>query len=171
MATSFEDYVTNRGAGLVRFARVLAGDEYRAEDLVQEVLARAYLRWEQITRSDEPDVYVRQAIVNATRSWWRRRSSREKPTDQPFDRQLNAVVPAELDTTAVERDAMWRAIRRLPQQQRAVLVLRYYEDLDDATIAAILGCAPVTVRGHALRALNTLRDRFGAPDAATRRSS
>jgi RNA polymerase sigma-70 factor (sigma-E family) len=171
MATSFEDYVTARGAALVRFARVLAGDEHRAEDLVQEVLARAYLRWGQITRSDEPDVYVRQAIVNATRSWWRRRSSREKPTGQPFDRQFNQAVPGDMDAEAVERDAMWRHIRRLPQQQRAVLVLRYYEDLDDETIAKVLGCAPVTVRSHALRALNTLRAHLGAPDAVTRRQS
>jgi RNA polymerase sigma-70 factor (sigma-E family) len=163
--------VTARGAALVRFARVLAGDEHRAEDLVQEVLARAYLRWGHITRSDEPDVYVRQAIVNATRSWWRRRSSREKPTGQRFDQQLNQAATGEMDAEAAERDAMWRHIRRLPPQQRAVLVLRYYEDLDDGTIARILGCAPVTVRSHAMRALNTLRGHLGAPDAVTRRQS
>jgi RNA polymerase sigma-70 factor (sigma-E family) len=165
MATSFEDYVTARGAALVRFARVLSGDQHRAEDLVQEVLARAYLRWDQITRGDEPDVYVRQAIVNATRSWWRRRSNRETPTDRQADR----AAPGDLDTETVERDAMWRRIQRLPRQQRAVLVLRYYEDLDDATIAAILGCTPATVRSHAMRALNTLREHHTAASAATRR--
>ena len=165
MATSFEDYVTAHGAALVRFARFLAGDEHRAEDLVQDVLARAYLRWDRITRADEPDVYVRQAIVNAARSWWRRRSNRERPVDEPLD----GVAAGEVDTQAVERDALWRRIRRLPQRQREVLVLRYYEDLDDATIAEILGCSPVTVRSHAMRALNTLRGHLDAPAPATRR--
>ena len=159
MATSFEDYVTARGAALVRFARVLAGDEHRAEDLVQEVLARAYLRWDSITRSDEPDVYVRQAIVNATRSWWRRRSSRETPVDAVADRP----VPGAFDADTAERDALWRRIRRLPARQRAVLVLRYYEDLDDPTIGAILGCTSATVRSHAMRALNTLRGHHQSP--------
>src|SRR6185437_8514842 len=119
MATSFEDYVTARGAALVRFARVLAGDQHRAEDLVQEVLARAYLRWDAITRSDEPDVYVRQAIVNATRSWWRRRSNREMPTSELPE----GAAPGAFDADAAERDALWRRIRRLPARQRAVLGL------------------------------------------------
>jgi RNA polymerase sigma-70 factor (sigma-E family) len=164
MATSFEDYVTARGVALVRFARVLAGDEHRAEDLVQEVLARAYLRWDSITRSDEPDVYVRQAIVNATRSWWRRRSSRETPVDAVADRP----VPGAFDADTAERDALWRRIRRLPARQRAVLVLRYYEDLDDSTIGAILGCAPATVRSHAMRALHTLRGHHQSPTVVKR---
>ena len=171
MPTSFEDYVTARGAALVRFARFLVNDEHRAEDLVQEALARAYLRWDRIARADEPDVYVRQSIVNASRSWWRRRSNRERPTDQRFEGSLDQIAPGDLDTEAVERDAMWRSIRRLPQRQREVLVLRYYEDLDDATIAEILGCTPVTVRSHALRALNTLRGRLDAPAVVTRRQS
>jgi len=167
MATSFEDYVTARGAALVRFARVLAGDEHRAEDLVQEVLARAYLRWDSITRSDEPDVYVRQAIVNATRSWWRRRSSRETPVDTVADRP----GPGAFDAETAERDALWRRIRRLPARQRAVLVLRYYEDLDDPTIGAILGCTPATVRSHAMRALHTLRSQHQSPAVVKRGQS
>ena len=167
MATSFEDYVTAHGAALVRFARFLVGDEHRAEDVVQDVLARAYLRWDRITRSDEPDVYVRQAIVNAARSWWRRPSNRERPTGETFN--LDQAAPGAVDTEAVERDALWRRIQRLPHRQRAVLVLRYYEDLDDTTIAEILGCSQATVRSHAMRALNTLRGHLGTPASATRR--
>jgi RNA polymerase sigma-70 factor (sigma-E family) len=164
MATSFEDYVTARGAALVRFARVLAGDEHRAEDLVQEVLARAYLRWDAITRTDEPDVYVRQAVVNATRSWWRRRSNHETPTGMLPE----GTVAGSFDADTAERDALWRRIRRLPARQRAVLVLRYYEDLDDATIATVLGCTPATVRSHAMRALQTLRGHQPTPTVAKR---
>jgi RNA polymerase sigma-70 factor (sigma-E family) len=153
MATSFEEYVTARGAALVRFARVLVGDPHRAEDLVQDALAKAYLRWNRIVRSDQPDVYLRRAVLNGSRSWWRRRDSRERPVERPADR----AAPGDVSAEAAERDALWRHLSRLPNRQRAVMVLRYYEDLDDATIAAILGCTPVTVRTHAMRALATLR--------------
>src|SRR5690242_8103532 len=153
MATSFEDYVAARGAALIRFARVLTGDAHRAEDLVQEALARAYLRWSQISRADHPDVYLRQAVVNASRSWWRRPTNREEPRDHPIEARAHGDIDAE----AAERDAMWRRIQQLPHRQRAVVVLRYYEDLDDATIARVLDCKPATVRSHAMRALNTLR--------------
>jgi RNA polymerase sigma-70 factor (sigma-E family) len=159
MASTFEEYVTVRGAALVRFARVLVGDRHRAEDLVQDVLARAYLRWDRITRRDDPDVYVRQAIVNAARSWWRRRSNHEIPTDEPVDRAL----PGDVGADTVQRDELWRHIQHLPARQRAVLVLRYYEDFDDDAIAAVLGCTRTTVRTHAMRALDRLRTHYRAP--------
>jgi RNA polymerase sigma-70 factor (sigma-E family) len=157
MSATFEEYVTARGAALVRFARVLVGDPHRAEDLVQDALAKAYVRWNRIVRTDHPDVYLRRAVLNASRSWWRRRGSHERPTDQAVDR----AAPGDVGAEAVERDALWRRLTRLPDRQRAVLVLRYYEDLDDATIGAILGCTPATVRTHAMRALNTLRAHYG----------
>jgi len=160
MTGSFEEYVTARGAALVRFARVLVGDQHRAEDLVQDALARAYLRWNRIVRTDQPDVYLRRAVLNGSRSWWRRRGSRERPVEQPTDRP----APGDLGAETAERDALWRNLSRLPARQRAVLVLRYYEDLDDATIAAVLGCTPVTVRTHALRALTALRAHYRTTD-------
>lgn len=150
---SFEEYVATRGAALVRFAILLTGDDHRAEDLVQDVLARAYLRWRMVSRTDLPDLYLRRMLVNASRSWWRRRSSRELPIATPAD----APAAGDLGTEAAERDAMWQLIARLPHRQRAVLVLRYYEDLDDATIAQILDCNSTTVRTHAMRGLATLR--------------
>jgi RNA polymerase sigma-70 factor (sigma-E family) len=139
---------------------VLVGDQHRAEDLVQDALAKAYLRWNRIVRTDQPDVYLRRAVLNGSRSWWRRRVSRETPLDRPVDR----AAPGDLGADAAERDALWRDLSRLPDRQRAVLVLRYYEDLDDATIADILGCTPVTVRTHALRALTTLRQHYRTTD-------
>lgn len=152
-ATSFERYVAARGAALVRFAILLTGDDHRAEDLVQEVLARAYLRWSVIGRTDVPDLYLRRMLVNASRSWWRRRSNRELPVEQPAD------VPAtgDLGVESAERDAMWRLVARLPHRQRAVLVLRYYAGMSDTEIAAVLGCSAGTVRGYASRALAALR--------------
>jgi RNA polymerase sigma-70 factor (sigma-E family) len=163
MSTSFEDYVAARGAALVRFARVLVGDEHRAEDLVQDALAKAYLRWNRIVRTDQPDVYLRRAVLNGSRSWWRRPGSRERPVEHTGDRP----APGDHGTETVERDALWRQVLRLPDRQRVVLVLRYYEDLDDATIAEILGCTPVTVRTHAMRALTTLRTRYGTNTTPT----
>lgn len=156
---TFEEYVATRGAALVRFARLITGDDHRAEDLVQDILSRAYPRWRRIQRTDRPDVYVRRMLVNANNSWWRRLANREVPMHRPADRPAAGDVGAE----AAERDAMWRAIVTLPPRQRAVIVLRYYEDLDDATIAEILDCSAVTVRTHAMRALATLRARYAAP--------
>ncbi|TDC29366.1 SigE family RNA polymerase sigma factor [Micromonospora sp. 15K316] len=156
---TFEEYVSSRGPALMRLARLLAGDEHRAEDLTQEVLTRAYVHWRRIVRSDRPDVYVRRMLVNAHNSWWRRRSNRELAIPTLVDRPHSGDLGGE----AADRDEMWRLIAGLPDRQRAVLVLRYYEDLDDATIAEILGCSQVTVRTHAMRALATLRERSGLP--------
>jgi RNA polymerase sigma-70 factor (sigma-E family) len=163
MGDTFEEYVTARGAALVRFARVLVGDPHRAEDIVQDALARAYPRWNRIVRVDQPDVYVRRAVVNASRSWWRRRGSHEHPVQRMPDR----TAPGDLGDEAVERDALWRQVNRLPHQQRAVLVLRYYEDLDYVTIGRILDCTAVTARTHASRALTTLRQHYGARTPST----
>jgi RNA polymerase sigma-70 factor (sigma-E family) len=157
-ATSFEQYVAARGGALLRFAILLTGDDHRAEDLVQEVLARAYLRWSVIGRTEVPDLYLRRMLVNASRSWWRRLSNRELPVDTPRD----APAAGDLGVESAERDAMWRLVARLPHRQRAVLVLRYYEDLDDATIALVLECSAATVRTHAMRGLAMLRKHYGS---------
>jgi RNA polymerase sigma-70 factor (sigma-E family) len=164
---SFEEYVAARGAALVRFAILITGDDHRAEDLVQDALARAYLRWDRIGRADRPDVYVRRMLINASRSWWRRRSNRELPVERPTERPVAGDFGAE----AAERDEMWRLVAKLPRRQRAVLVLRYYEDLDDATIAETLDCSAATVRTHAMRALTMLRKYYGARAATAGRRS
>ncbi|MEH1125109.1 SigE family RNA polymerase sigma factor [Micromonospora sp. CPCC 206061] len=153
---TFEEYVLTRGPALVRLARLLVGDDHRAEDLVQDVLAKAYPRWARICRTDQPDLYLRRMLVNARNSWWRRRANRELAVAEPTD----GARPDASDPAA-DRDAMWRLVAALPDRQRAVLVLRFYEDLDDAAIAGILGCSAVTVRTHAMRALATLRGRVG----------
>ncbi|MEU8155981.1 SigE family RNA polymerase sigma factor [Micromonospora sp. NPDC048986] len=152
---TFEEYAFARTSALVRLARLLTGDEHRAEDLVQDVLARAYARWGRISRTDRPDAYVRRMLVNTHNSWWRRLSSREISVAAVLDRA------GEVDEAAgvAERDALWRLVCALPARQRTVIVLRYYEDLDDTSIAEILACSTGTVRTHARRALAALRQR------------
>ncbi|QGN46772.1 SigE family RNA polymerase sigma factor [Micromonospora sp. WMMD558] len=155
---TFEEYVASRGSALVRLARLLTGDPHRAEDLVQEVLARAWARWRRINRVDDPDVYIRRMLVNANISWWRRRASHEVSVAAVTETARREDIGG--DTAA--RDEIWRLIVALPDRQRAVLVLRYYEDLDDTRIADILDCSPVTVRTHAMRGIASLRARFDA---------
>lgn len=159
---TFEEYAFARGPALIRLARLLTGDEHLAQDLVQDVLARAYARWRRISRTDRPDTYVRRMLVNAHHSWWRRRSSREIAVADVRDRPHADDRPAEI----AERDALWRLVRELPPRQRTVIVLRYYEDLDDNRIAEILGCTTGTVRTHAKRALTALRARHDMPTTA-----
>jgi RNA polymerase sigma-70 factor (sigma-E family) len=161
---TFDEYVRVRGPALVRLARLIAGDPHRGEDLVQDVLTRAYPRWSRIVAGGRPDVYLRRMLINAHLSWRRKRSSGEAATGRvPVERADRADIGAE----AAERDAVWRLIARLPPRQRATIVLRFYEDLDDAAIAEILGCSPVTVRTHTMRALTALRQHIGTAPTAT----
>lgn len=153
MEGSFEEYVTARGPVLLRFAYVLSGDRYLAEDLVQEVLARIHRRWSRMADVHQPDAYLRTAIVRQFLSWRRRRASGELPTDPMPERESTT-------DTAVRhaaRDEMWRLLATLPRKQRAVLVLRFYEDMPDTEIADVLGCRQATVRVHASRGLARLR--------------
>lgn len=154
----FDDFVRARGTALVRLARLLAGDRHRGEDLAQEVLAQAFVRWASIRAMDAPEAYLRRMLVNAAISRGRKRSSRElvvADTGDPVSRQ-------DLGAEVAERDRMWNHVRRLPAKQRAAVVLRYYEDLDDASIAALLNCSPNTVRSQVKRALDALRGEIGA---------
>lgn len=155
---TFEEYVRARGPALLRFAQLVAGDPHRGEDLTQDVLARAYARWHRIGRLDRPDLYLRRMIVNTNASWWRR-GRRELPGDGPA---VDTPVPG---PDIGERDALWQQLRQLPRNQRIALVLRFYEDHDDTTIAEVLGCSPNTVRTHVMRALAALRSRLTATDA------
>jgi RNA polymerase sigma factor (sigma-70 family) len=122
-----------------------------AEDAAQTALAKAHRSWRRISKADAPEAYVRRMTVNEVLNHHRRASSRRESARAELpDGVLEADDPA-------SRDEVWQAVLTLPPRQRAVLVLRYYEDLDDNTIAAILDCSPVTVRTHAMRALDVLR--------------
>ncbi|GAA4607027.1 RNA polymerase sigma-70 factor (sigma-E family) [Actinoplanes octamycinicus] len=154
MQSGFEDYVRARGDALRRFAYLLCGDRHLGEDLVQEVLVKAYRRWSRI-ETDQPDRYLRTALVRSHVSWLRRLSNAERPTTISDDRPAGGGDFADQQAS---RDELWHRLAGLTRAQRAVLVLRYYEDLDDRQIAEILRCAPSTVRVHAMRGLARLRD-------------
>jgi RNA polymerase sigma-70 factor (sigma-E family) len=151
---TFEEFAATAMPGVLRFAAVLAGDRATAEDLAQEVLIRAYSRWDRIGGLDRPEFYVRKMILNEYLSW-RRRSARQI-TAGGADLEPASVAP---DHAAeyTERDALLAEVGKLPRRQRAVLVLRYYEDRGDSEIAELLGCSAGTVRSHASRALAALR--------------
>jgi RNA polymerase sigma-70 factor (sigma-E family) len=151
---SFDDFVVNRGPALLRFAYLLTGDRHRAEDLVQEVLAKVHQRWTRIERAEGAEFYVRTALVRQNISWWRRLSSRR---EQPVAEVPDAHAPGDGEQALAARDEMWALLATLPRRQRAVLVLRFYEDLPDDRIAEVLGCSPVNVRVQASRALARLR--------------
>ncbi len=151
----FDDYVAARGPELLRFAYVLTTDAHRAEDLVQDVLIKVYRRWNRVQRSDNRDAYVHRMLVNADASWRRRLSNREFPGAlDPL--HAGEVTPDPSEASAL-RDDVLRRLRTLPRRARTVLVLRYYADHDDATIAEMLGIRPATVRALASRALTHLR--------------
>ena len=147
MHDSFEDYVNGRGRALLRFAYVLCHDAYLAQDLVQDALVKVHSRWERV---DAPDAHLRRAIVNDLCSWKRRRASRDVVTDLLPERGVSEEGPE-------DRDAMWQLLAELPRQQRAALVLRFYEGLDDRASGHALGCSEATVRSHASKGLATLR--------------
>jgi RNA polymerase sigma-70 factor (sigma-E family) len=151
--SDFDDFVTTRGPSLLRFAYLLTGDAHQAEDIVQEALARAHLRWGQIDSYDVPEAYVRKVVLRQYLSWRRRRSSSEIPVAAVPDRPDRAGAAERI----ADRQELSALIAGLPKMQRAVIVLRYFEDRDDEDIAQLLGCAPATVRSHAARGLNRLR--------------
>ena len=151
----FEAFVALRGPALVRLARGLLRDPQLAEDVVQDVLARALLQWSRVSAARDVDAYVRRMVVNACTSWFRRAARRERVTDQAL--VLDRPVGDRTDQF-VDRDLLIALLRRLPTKQRAVLVLRHYEGLADSDIARTLNCSEVTVRSNAHRGLARLRE-------------
>jgi RNA polymerase sigma-70 factor (sigma-E family) len=147
---SFEQYAHARLAALTRLAYLLTGDHHRAEDLVQVALAHCFARWRTIR---DPDAYVRRALINAERSWWRARWTSEAPQDTVADRPADEDVAA----AVVGRDAVLRALSRLPSRQRAVIVLFYFEDLAEPAVAEALGISVGAVKSHRTRGLAQLR--------------
>lgn len=161
---SFAEYVARRHQPLLRTAYLLTRNRHDAEDLVQTTLAKTYLAWDRIRDPSAVDAYVRRAMVNTSRSRWRRRRVTEVLSDRVPDQ---AYEPSTSDSTELH-EALWQLLGTLPHRQRAVLVLRYYEDLSEAETARVLGISVGTVKSTASRALARLRSQAaGVPPAGT----
>ena len=155
----FRRYVAARSPALLRTAYLLTGSRPDAEDLLQTALARTYLGWDRIRDREALDGYVRRVMVNTRTSWWRRR-------------KLDVVVTADLpeqpsrdETADLDlHDALWTALATLTARQRAMVVLRYYEDLSELQTAGVMGVSVGTVKSTTSRALASLRDTAGLRD-------
>lgn len=153
----FEEWARARLPALVRFAAALTGDRGLAEEVVQEVLIRAYGRWSRIAGLDQPEAYLRRMVTNEYLSWRRRWARITPQADVSALVETGPASDPDHAETHADRAALAQELARLPKRARAVLVLRYYEHLTDAEIAETLGCPQGTVRSLASRALRTLR--------------
>ena len=144
---AFDAFVRARLPELLRFGRALTGSAEAGADLVQDALERTLLAWSRLESRDEPEGYVRRIMVNRNISIWRK-FGREHVTAEVFDR---GAEDRHFD------DDLWQALRTLPTKQRAVIALRYYEDMSEAEIARTLGCSVGTVKSQASKALAKLR--------------
>lgn len=147
----FREFVGRHQRAWIRTAYLLTGDAHLAEDLLQSVLIKVLGKWNGVARLDHPDAYVRKALVNQSISWRRRRSGGEIPSADPPDRSYST------EDSSVTRLMVRRALMRLTPRQRAVIVLRYYEDRTERETAEILGCSVGTVKSQSHHALAVLR--------------
>ncbi len=159
----FDGFVAARSTRLLRTAYLLTRDRGLAEDLLQTALSKAWFAWDRIDADPEP--YVRRILVNTYASWWRRKWNGEQPTET-----LTETSAAGHDDRSAERHDLWDAMGRLPRRQRAVVVLRFFEDLTEAQTAAVLECSVGTVKSQTSKALAKLRidpALDGAPSTST----
>ncbi|KAB2342718.1 SigE family RNA polymerase sigma factor [Actinomadura rudentiformis] len=148
--SDYPEFVASRGEGLLLTAYLLTRNWATAEDLLQEALVKAWRAWPRLAES--PDAYVRKVVVNTYISWWRRWGGEDPSADLP-----ERVDGPDEYRSYDDRDAIWQAVGRLPRRQRAVLVLRYYEELTIGEVAEILGCTEGTVKSQTSKALTKLR--------------
>jgi RNA polymerase sigma-70 factor (sigma-E family) len=153
---AFVEFAQTARGRLRRTAYLLCGDWDRASDFVQEGLIRVYVAWPRLVRNGREHSYARKAVVSAFLDHARRRSSKERPVEAdpsaPSDEDVAGVVAT--------RAMLMQALAALPPRQRACVVLRYFEDLDVAATAALLGCTEGTVKSQTSRALFSLRARL-----------
>jgi RNA polymerase sigma-70 factor (sigma-E family) len=149
----FEEFVAWRSPALLRTAWLLTGSSESAKDLVQSTLVTVWPRWGSIRRTDDPEVYVRQVMVHTYAKWWRRRWRGEVPTEVLPDRAVDDPAFAAVDV----RESVRRALADLPRGQRAVVVLRHFDDFTEAQTARALGCSVGTVKSQHSRAMAALR--------------
>jgi RNA polymerase sigma-70 factor (sigma-E family) len=146
VAISFDEFAAARMAVLRRFGMALTGNGFDGDDLVQEALVRVGVRWERVSSKGDPEGYVRRAMVNQHISWWRQRR-----------REVFQDPPEVGHEDSHDGGPVWEALKRLAPRQRAVLALRYYEDMTEQQTAEMLGCSVGTVKSQSAKAIARLR--------------
>jgi RNA polymerase sigma-70 factor (sigma-E family) len=149
----FSAWMTARQPALLRTAYLLTGDHHSAEDLVQTTLAKVYLSWDKVRKREVVDAYARRILVNENNSIWRRAWKKREVTQDEVPEQRGVTDRYDEGQSS----ALWDHVQTLPRKQRAVIVLRYYEELSEAETAEVLGISVGTVKSQASRALATLR--------------
>jgi RNA polymerase sigma-70 factor (sigma-E family) len=155
----FDEWVASNSQRLLRFAYVITGSQSAAEEMLQSTLAKAYEKWDRISSVENPVSYMRRMIVNAHLSWWRRIGRRQARSESPSDDNggmIDLTAPDFTDQITIS-ELVWQCCLELPPMQRAAVVLRFYEDLTYAEIAAILKCPEATARSWVHRGLVALR--------------
>ena len=158
-APTYDEYVAARWTALYRTAYLLSGNHADAEDLAQTTLVKAYLSWSKVTTAASPDAYVRRILTNAF-------VSSRRPLRVTRERLVDRTPDLEAPPTSDDRLVLWPHVSALSPRQRAVIVLRYYEDLSEQQIADALGCSPGTVKSTASDALKVLRSRMDVREGA-----
>ncbi len=154
-ADGFERFAESQTVALARLAYRLTGHRESARDLIQDVLLDSFRQWSKVSAASDRGAYVRRMLVNRHLNGVRRRVV-EVASAEPHDSDASARGTSPGDVVD-DRDAMWQALAALPDRQRTVLVLRFYEGLDDPSIADLVGCRRTTVRSLAARGLSALR--------------
>jgi RNA polymerase sigma-70 factor (sigma-E family) len=152
----FAEFVAARWTPLYRLAYLLTASPAAAEDLLQTSLEKAYVRWARIVGMEHAEAYVRRIIANTYLSGLRRAWRREEPHEHLPE------TASSVEAVLLDRALLWPLVCALPARQRAVIVLRYYEDLSEAEIAATLGCAAGTVKSQSSAAMKALRRALAA---------
>ena len=161
-------FIDARSCSLLRFAYLLTGDHGLAEDLLQNSLIKVYLSWGRIRDRASLEAYTRTVMTRTQLSWWRRPARRELLGVELAERVVRDHSHVSERDQVVERDELWGLLATLGPRQRAVVVLRFYEDLSEAEIARVLGCSAGTVKSQLSRGLARLRERM--PDQTRTRN-
>jgi RNA polymerase sigma-70 factor (sigma-E family) len=158
----FTEFVAFASARLFRTAYAVSGDRQLAEDAVQAGLVSAYQSWSRVVGADDPEAYVRRIVINQLFAWHRRSFKRREVSCEVVPEPSPAPS---LQDRFVDAEPVWQALRELPARQRAVVVLRYVEDLSERETAELLGIRRGTVKSRAAGGLAHLRARLGEPTA------
>ena len=153
---AFERFVVEHTPTLFSTAFLLTGDRYRAEELLQDTLARLYPRWESVSSAETPVAYVRRCLANRHISMRRSPESRSESSWELPD----GWDGTDLSETVATSRTVWQLLGTLPQKQRAALVLRYFNDLPEREVAEALGCRPASVRSLVSRGIAAMRTAY-----------